>query len=174
MNASAEREPARHKQAVRQGISGRGSARQAYGFILAAVVLIGGCHDDRHQERLTAAGANPTIDELMRVADADAGATKFRQCTACHSDTDGATDRGGPNLFGVYGKPLGTNSASFGYTAALRDTGGRWDVPTLDRWISNPKQMIPGTSMQFPGVDDKLDRADIISYLRRQSEATNP
>lgn len=149
------------------------SAKQMYGIVLGAAILVGGCKEDRHQERLSAAGTNPTLNDLMRVADADVGASKFRQCTACHSDTDGATDRGGPNLFGVYGKSLGTNSASFGYTAALRDTGGKWDAATLDRWIRNPKMMIPGTSMQFQGIEDKLDRADIIAYLRHQSEARN-
>jgi cytochrome c len=31
--------------------------------------------------------------------------------------------------------------------------------------------MIPGTSMQFDGIADRLDQADIIAYIRQLSEA---
>jgi cytochrome c len=94
--------------------------------------MVGGCTDDRREERLRAVGANPTLDDFMRVADAKVGASKFDQCKACHSYIEGATDRGGPNLFGVYGKPMGTNSVRFGYTADLRGKGASG---TRRRWI---------------------------------------
>lgn len=107
----------------------------------------------------------------MRVASADAGAAKFGQCAACHTIGQGGMDRGGPNLFGVFKKPFAANSASFGYTAALSNAHGVWDEKTLDAWITAPSAMVPGTSMQFAGVKDPLDRADIIAYLRRQRPA---
>lgn len=161
MKCHSQAAPARHASPTPVAI---GAA------LLGALVLIGGCTNDRREERMRAVGANPTLDDFMRVADAKVGAAKFRQCAACHSYIEGATDRGGPNLRGVYGKPLGTNSVRFGYTAALRTHGGRWDAATLDRWISNPKQMIPETTMQFDGIADPLDRADIIAYLREISQ----
>ncbi|WP_159982531.1 MULTISPECIES: cytochrome c family protein [unclassified Novosphingobium] len=118
---------------------------------------------------MRAAGPNPSVEALLKVADVDAGARKFRTCAACHTITQGASDRGGPNLYGVFGKVPGQNSARYGYTAALRNAGGIWDVRRLDAWLADPKKVIPGTNMQFAGVPDPLDRADLIAYLRSQS-----
>ncbi|WP_232492174.1 c-type cytochrome [Novosphingobium kaempferiae] len=143
------------------------------GFLILVTVaaLLSGCADDRHEERMRAAGPNPTLDALLKVAEVDAGARKFRQCAACHRITEGAPDMGGPNLHGVYGQSMGRTSGRFGYTAALRNAGGRWDASTLDKWLANPAKLVPGTTMQFAGVPDPLDRADIIVYLRSQSGA---
>lgn len=137
---------------------------------LALLGAVAGCADDRHDERLQAAGPNPSLAALMKVADVDAGARKFRQCAACHTVSAGAPDTGGPNLHGIYGKAFGKSSVRFGYTAALRDGGGHWDAATLDAWIENPRQVVPGTNMQFNGISDPLDRADLIAYLRSQSD----
>ncbi|WP_243652753.1 c-type cytochrome [Novosphingobium sp. PhB165] len=140
---------------------------------LASIVLLalglGGCGDDHREERLRAAGPHPSLDALMKVADADVGARKFRQCAACHSIIEGASDRGGPNLYGVFGKPIASNSPRYGYTAALSSHGGTWDERTLNAWIANPMKMVPGTTMQFAGVEDPLTRADLIAYLRSQT-----
>ena len=133
-------------------------------------LALAGCADDRREERLRAAGPNPSFDALMKVADADMGARKFGQCEGCHKASRDAPDIGGPNLYGVFGQRMGQHSSRYGYTAALIGAGGRWDGPTLDAWIANPKKLVPGTNMQFAGVADPLDRADIIAYLRRQSD----
>ncbi|MEP9361037.1 c-type cytochrome [Sphingomonas sp. KR3-1] len=134
--------------------------------LLASVLLLAGCSDDRHEERLRQAGPRPSLDALLKVADADIGARKFDRCAACHKINPDAPDFGGPNLYNVYGQPMGQNSPRFGYTAALRDAGGTWDAATLDAWIANPRAVVPGTSMQFAGIADPLDRADIIAYLK--------
>lgn len=145
------------------------SARIAPACALIAIALLAGCSDDGHAARLRKAGPNPTLAALLQVADADIGARKFARCAACHRINPGAPDLGGPNLYGVYGQPMGRNSQRFGYSAALRDAGGRWDAPTLDAWIADPARRVPGTTMQFSGVADPLDRADIIAYLRSRS-----
>lgn len=143
--------------------------------IIAVFLILSAClaacgADDRREERLRAAGPNPSFDALMKVADANVGARKFGVCEGCHKSSKGAPDFGGPNLYGIFGQKMGQHSSRFGYTAALIDTGGRWDAPTLNAWIANPRKLVPGTSMQFAGVADPLDRADIIAYLRRQSD----
>lgn len=139
-------------------------------LLSSLIVVLSACADDRHDERMQRAGAHPTIDALMKVADADMGARKFGVCAGCHKASRDAPDFGGPNLYGVYGHPMGRNSSRFGYTAAMSEAGGRWDARTLDAWIANPRKLVPGTSMQFAGVADPLDRADIIAYLKRQSD----
>lgn len=137
---------------------------------LILAVLLAGCgRDDRHDARLRQAGPDPSLTALLKVADAKVGERKFEQCFACHRISPGAPDLGGPNLYGVYGRPMGQNSARFSYTAALRDAGGRWDAETLDKWIADPRALVPGTNMEFAGVPDRLDRADIIAYLRSRS-----
>ncbi len=135
-------------------------------FLLVAAA---GCTDDRHDERMRAAGPNPSLERLMQVASAPAGEAKFRQCMACHTIIPDALDKEGPNLFGVFGKPFGQNRHGYPYTSALIGAGGRWDAATLNAWIANPKRIVPGTTMQFSGVTDPLDRADLIVFLQSQS-----
>ena len=66
------------------------------------------------------------------------------------------------------GRPIAQNSPRFGYTAALRQVGGTWTRDRLDAWLTNPKALVPGTSMGFAGLSDPLDRADVIAYLETQ------
>lgn len=138
--------------------------------ILSLSLLLTACGsvDETREQRLAQAGPNPSFEALMKVASAEVGKSKFRQCAACHHIKAGAADIGGPNLYGIVGQPLATNSSRFGYTAALRDHGGVWDEKTLDRWLENPRKMIPATTMNFAGISDPLSRADIIAYMREQ------
>lgn len=145
----------------------RASAVMATGLLLA--FALSACTDDRRQERLALAGPTPNLASLMAVADAEIGARKFGQCAACHRIKKNGADLGGPNLYGFQNAPFASLSHRFGYTAALRDAGGRWDDENLDRWIRNTKKMVPGTSMNFAGVADPLDRADIITYMKSMS-----
>lgn len=128
------------------------------------------CNDDRREERLNAAGPNPTLEALLAVADVDSGERKFRQCAACHKIGKGAPDFGGPNLYGIFGQRLGQHSARYSYTAALQNANGRWDASTLDAWMEDPQKVVPGTKMIFAGVPDPLDRADLIAYIRSRSD----
>lgn len=135
-----------------------------------SMLLLSACGgDDSREQRLAQAGPNPSLEDLMKVASPEVGQAKFRQCAACHHIKEGASDIGGPNLYGVFGKPLATSSSRFGYTAGLRDYGGVWDEAALDRWLTNPYAMVPSTTMRFAGIADPLSRADIIAYMREQT-----
>ena len=138
-------------------------------MLIAGVACLAGCSDDRREERLAAAGANPDLADLLRVADAAAGQRKFGRCAACHTIDAGGPNRAGPNLAGIYGASFAGGSPRFGYTAALLaagQQGRRWDARTLDAWLRNPQAVVPGTSMRFAGIADPLDRADIIAFLK--------
>jgi cytochrome c len=53
----------------------------------------------------------------------------------------------------------------FAYSAANRQSGLTWDPATLDRYLTSPRQVVPGTLMTFAGLHDPAQRAAVIAYL---------
>lgn len=93
----------------------------------------------------------------------------FRKCMACHTSARGGPHGIGPNLWGLYGKPAGTRPG-YRFSDQLRvesDNGLVWNRETLDRWLANPRAMVPGTKMVFQGLADPQQRQAIIAYLVR-------
>jgi cytochrome c len=96
--------------------------------------------------------------------DAAAGQAVFNsQCGICHSVKDGQ-NRIGPSLFGVVGRKAG-QVAGFHYTAEHKKLDVTWDAATLDKYLSNPRAMVPDTTMTYPGLKDAAKRANLIAYL---------
>jgi cytochrome c len=96
--------------------------------------------------------------------DADDGQKVFKsQCTACHSNQQGKNIVG-PSLYGVVGRKAG-QIPGFHYSEANRSSGLTWDAATLDRYLTSPRGVVPGTLMTYPGLKDDAKRADLISYL---------
>jgi len=94
---------------------------------------------------------------------ADAGA--FRKCAACHSLSPGRNGLG-PSLAGVFGRSA-ASEPSYRYSDALRSSGLIWDVATLDRFLANPRDAMPGTKMIFRGLSDPAERAQVIAFIQR-------
>lgn len=90
------------------------------------------------------------------------GKALYQACTACHSVDENDL---GPKHRGVFGRRAGT-IADYSYSPALKASGLTWDRATLDRWLTNPSQLVPGTKMFFK-IDDAQGRADVISYLQQ-------
>ena len=84
------------------------------------------------------------------------------QCTACHSATAGQNGFG-PSLNGVVGRKAGSLTG-FNFTPALQASGLTWDAKTLNDFLTNPTQKVPGTAMAAI-VASASDRADLIAYL---------
>ncbi|HLI20544.1 MAG TPA: c-type cytochrome [Stellaceae bacterium] len=97
-------------------------------------------------------------------AAADSGADVFNNnCAVCHS-TDPGTNKLGPSLAGIVGR----KSASLGdysYSPAMAKANVTWDKATLDKYLTDPQKMVPGTKMIFPGIKDAKDRKALIDYL---------
>jgi cytochrome c len=96
--------------------------------------------------------------------DAGAGAKVFqRSCSVYHSVARGET-LVGPSLFGVVGREAGS-IPDFRYSAATRDSKIIWSTEELDRYVTMPKEVVPGTTMGFRGLGDPKQRTDLIRYL---------
>ncbi len=90
----------------------------------------------------------------------------FLRCAACHAVSATAPRKVGPHLEGVVGR----NSAAvagFTYSPAMLAAKLRWDEATLNRWLTRPAAVVPGTSMVFAGLPDAADRKAVIAYLKK-------
>jgi glucose/arabinose dehydrogenase/cytochrome c2 len=103
------------------------------------------------------------------VGDPVQGKTFFGQsCAVCHADALGPgnieVDGVGPSLVGVFGRKA-ASSASYPFSPVLSSSGLTWDAPTLDKFLTNPGALVPGTKMQM-AIPDPQFRANIIAYLQ--------
>jgi cytochrome c len=97
-------------------------------------------------------------------ADPAAGQQIFKaQCSICHSVVAGQ-NRVGPTLFGVVGRSAGS-VPGFQYSADHKKLDVTWDAATLDKYLTNPRAMVPDTTMIYAGLKDDAKRADLIAYL---------
>ena len=103
-------------------------------------------------------GANPAP-----AADVEAGKIAFKKCALCHT-TEAGKNKIGPSLFGVVGRKSG-NVDNFSYSEAMKNFDHTWDAETLDTYLADPRTVVPGTKMIFPGIKDKSEREDVIAYL---------
>ncbi|MEP6548768.1 MAG: c-type cytochrome [Gammaproteobacteria bacterium] len=101
--------------------------------------------------------------ENVAKGDAGRGNVLYQACEACHSIDENDL---GPRHRGVVGRAAGS-IADYSYSKALKNSGLTWDEATLDRWLTNPSALVPGTKMFFQ-LGTAQDRADIIAYLRLQ------
>jgi cytochrome c len=91
------------------------------------------------------------------------GKALYQACAACHSIDENDV---GPKHRGVVGRRAGS-VADYAYSPALKRSDLAWDEATLDRWLTNPSALVPGTKMFFK-LDDPQARADVIAYLKEQ------
>lgn len=98
------------------------------------------------------------------VAAAAAPPVTFARCAICHNADKGAPDKIGPNLWGVYASKAG--QGSFAYSEPLKNSGLTWTDANLDKWITAPAALVPGTKMAFPGIKDPAKRTELIAWLK--------
>ena len=101
--------------------------------------------------------------------DAVHGAQVYNTCGICHSlDKNGQ----GPRHAGVFGRTAGS-VPDYAYSPALKKSGIVWDEQTLDKWLTDPSVLVPGTKM-FYRLKSAQDRADVIEYLKEKGGVTKP
>lgn len=91
------------------------------------------------------------------------GKTQFNKCAACHSVKPGE-NKIGPSLHGIVGRPAHTVEG-FNYSEPMKNYNVTWDQATLDRYLADPRGVVPGTKMIFVGLKKEDERANLIAYL---------
>jgi cytochrome c len=84
-----------------------------------------------------------------------------RRCTGCHTLDQ---NREGPMLRNVFGRTAGSVKG-FEYSEALKKSQLVWDEQTLEKWLSNPDELVPGNNMGFRMAKPQ-ERQDLIRFLR--------
>lgn len=101
-------------------------------------------------------------------AQADPGEAQFNmRCKACHVLTPGgAPGPLAPNLRGVVGRKAGSTAFKT-YSPALKASGLTWTAANLDKFLTSPMKMVPGTRMVI-AVSDANQRKALVAYLAKQ------
>ncbi|MFP7673928.1 c-type cytochrome [Marivita sp. S0852] len=93
----------------------------------------------------------------------------MRKCSICHSLTPGSARRAGPSLYDLFGRKAGT-VRDYTYSDALTGSALIWDETTIDALFDiGPEEYIPGTKMPMQRITNAQDRADLVTYLRRET-----
>lgn len=112
--------------------------------------------------------AAPAIDPELVAA----GERVFKKCKACHRIGEGAKNKTGPALNGVYEQGAGLVDG-FKYSKGMVAAGAEglvWDDATLDAFLTKPKSVVAKTRMSFSGLKKDADRLAIIEYLKSFSQ----
>ncbi|WP_169053568.1 c-type cytochrome [Alteraurantiacibacter aquimixticola] len=106
----------------------------------------------------------PTPTPTPTRAAAPAGPPQaFTQCQVCHQVAPGKHGIG-PSLAGVFGSRAG-QKAGFSYTEGMRSSNLTWNEANLNRYLSDPSGVVPGTTMAV-GPLSAEQRTAIINYLK--------
>ncbi len=97
------------------------------------------------------------------------GQRLFQRCYACHALDPAEGNLPSPNLHGLFGRPAGALN-DFEYSPGTREAGRRglvWSADTLDRFLTDPEELIPGVRMTGVRLRDPGERAALIRWLKR-------
>ncbi len=102
--------------------------------------------------------------------DAAKGKEAYAKCGICHQVGATAQNTIGPELNKIVGRKA-ASVAGFAYSPGMKKLGEEgyvWTPENLDKWIADPKSLLPDSPMAqlFQGVPDAQERANIISYLQ--------
>jgi len=113
------------------------------------------------------AAAVVTAPLLAHAADVAAGKAIFdHTCHNCHS-LDVGMNKVGPSLFHIIGRPSGSVEG-YMYSDAMKNLHADWTPAALNVYLENPRGNVHGVKMNFKGLPDPTDRANVIAFLQSQ------
>jgi cytochrome c len=124
-----------------------------------------------------AAAAQPAaapIAERLKTADPAKGEAIAQKCKACHDFNKGGPNKVGPNLWNIVGSKPG-EVPNYSFSDAMKARADKpWTYEALDAFLTSPRTDVPGTKMTFVGLPKAQERADLIAWLRLQSDSPVP
>ena len=69
----------------------------------------------------------------------------------------------------AFARRLAGKAQGYDYSPELKNSNIVWNEETLDKWLTNPEKLVPGTKMFFD-VESPQDRADIIAFLKEKAK----
>ena len=100
-------------------------------------------------------------------ADLALGERLSHRCLACHALEQGRNTPAAPTLYHVVNREIAVEPG-YNYSPALRAfavRNSRWTPEVLDRFLTDPSALVPGTEMGFPGFADATQRRAVITWL---------
>jgi cytochrome c2 len=99
---------------------------------------------------------------------AKAGEKVFKKCKSCHQIGDGAKNKSGPVLNGIFDNTAGVVDG-FKYSKVMRKAGEDglvWSETELATFLAKPKKYMKGTKMSFAGLKKEKDQLAIVEFLK--------
>ena len=104
--------------------------------------------------------------------DPEKGAKVYKKCVACHMVGEGAKNRVGPHLNGMFARGIGAlegyrySKGMMAYAAEAKD----WTEENLDAYLESPRKLVKGGRMSFAGLRKAKDRHNVIAYLKQAAQ----
>ena len=120
-----------------------------------------------HLARIGSVGATAimvSFGPAYAAGDVVRGEDVYQGCEDCHSLDKNDV---GPKHRDLIGRKAGT-VPDYNYSPALKKSNLVWTEGNLDKWLTNPQELVPGTKM-FYKLDNPQDRADVIEYLKERA-----
>jgi cytochrome c len=112
-----------------------------------------------------------SLPEPYQTADYNRGRRTFKLCQSCHTLNEGGQNLVGPNLYGIFGRGIGTVEG-FTYSKAVQESDIVWTPEILAEWLESPRNFLPGNKMSFAGVRRPDDRTAVIAYIMSETGYT--
>lgn len=112
------------------------------------------------------------IPAAAQAQDVAAGEKAFAPCRSCHQIGPTAKNAVGPAQNGLIGRKAGTYPG-YAYSDANKNSGLTWDEETFRRYIKDPKGVVPGTKMAYPGIKEDQKITDLIAFLKQYDDKGN-
>ena len=115
-------------------------------------------------------GPKPALQPIASPASAAElalGERLSHRCLACHALEQDRNTPAAPTLHHVVNRAIAAEPG-YNYSPALRAFAAqnpRWTAELLDRFLTDPATLVPGTEMGFAGLADPAERRAVIAWL---------
>ena len=112
---------------------------------------------------------------LLGKADVNKGEMSFmRKCSSCHDHEKTGGHGKGPHLWNVMGRKAGSAPGFAKYSTAMINSGHTWDWATLNYYLTDTEQAVPGRVMNFRGIRQDSTRAELLLFLSTLNDEPVP